>query len=97
VVEDVSTAAVDVVATVSVAAVLEDLVALLQPLSANPARIKVNNIEFFIGGLIALRLTAEASIGSGLIRELIMQNALSPPRHVSRYRSARFRCACTEP
>jgi hypothetical protein len=40
-----------VVATVSVAAVLEDLVLLLQPLRANPARIKVNNVVFFIGGL----------------------------------------------
>ncbi|MGH9893280.1 MAG: hypothetical protein ACREA0_15075 [bacterium] len=40
-----------VVAAVSVAAVLEDLVLLVQPLRANPARIKVNNIVFFIGGL----------------------------------------------
>lgn len=40
-----------VVVVVSLAAVLEDLVLLLQPLRANPARIKVNNIEFFIGGL----------------------------------------------
>ena len=40
-----------VVVVVSVAAVLEDLVLLLQPLRANPARIKVNNIVFFIGGL----------------------------------------------
>ena len=31
--------------------VLEDLVVLLHPQSANPAKIKVNNIEFFIGGL----------------------------------------------
>ena len=34
-----------------VASVLEDLVLLLQPLRANPARIRVNNIDFFIGGL----------------------------------------------
>jgi hypothetical protein len=40
-----------VVVVVSVAAVLEDLVLLLQPLRANPASIKVNNIVFFIGGL----------------------------------------------
>ena len=40
-----------VAVVVSVAAVLEDLVLLLQPLRANPARIRVNNIEFFIGGL----------------------------------------------
>jgi hypothetical protein len=40
-----------VVAAVSVAAVLEDLVLLAQPLRANPANIKVNNIVFFIGGL----------------------------------------------
>ena len=32
----------------SVAEVLEDLVLLLQPPSASPARIKVNNIGFFI-------------------------------------------------
>jgi hypothetical protein len=43
--------AVVVVAVVSVGTVLEDLVLLLQPLRANPARIKVNNIGFFIGGL----------------------------------------------
>ena len=92
--DDISTATVDVMTTVSVAAVLEDLVALLQPLSANPARIKVNNIEFFIGGLIALRLTPDACIGSELIQALIMQNALSPRTEVSRYCSARFRCAC---
>ena len=36
---------------VSVADVLEDRVLLLQPLRANPARIKVNNMVFFIGGL----------------------------------------------
>ena len=36
---------------VSVAAVLEDLVLLLQLLRANPARIKVNNSVIFIGGL----------------------------------------------
>ena len=36
----------------SVAALLEDLVLLLQPLRANPARMSVNSIEFFIGGLI---------------------------------------------
>jgi hypothetical protein len=49
----VTTGVVEVVAVVvvSVAAVLEDLVLLLQPLRANPARIKVNNIECFIGGL----------------------------------------------
>ena len=58
-------AAVGVV--VSVAAVLEDLVLLLQPLRANPARIKVNNILFFIGGLIALRLTPAVRIGSRFI------------------------------
>ena len=57
-----------VVVVVSVAmAVLEDLVLLLQALRANPARIKVNNIEFFIGGLIALRLTVVSSIGSRFI------------------------------
>ena len=39
------------VVVVSVAAV-EDLVLLLQPLSANPARIMLNKIVFFIGGLI---------------------------------------------
>ena len=31
--------------------VAEDLVELLQPLRANPAKIKVNNVVFFIGGL----------------------------------------------
>lgn len=40
-----------VVVMVSVEAVWEDLVLLLQPLRANPARIKVNSVEFFIGGL----------------------------------------------
>jgi hypothetical protein len=43
--------AVDVMVVVSVAAVWEDLVVLLQPLRANPASIKVNNIVLFIGGL----------------------------------------------
>lgn len=43
-------AAVDVDAVVSVP-VLEDRVALLQPARANPAKIKVNNMVFFIGGL----------------------------------------------
>ena len=37
----------DVVVVVVPVAVLEDLVVLLQPQRANPARIKVNNIEFF--------------------------------------------------
>ena len=40
-----------VVAVVVSLAVWEDLVLLLQPLRANPARSKVNNIVFFIGGL----------------------------------------------
>ena len=44
------TGAVAAVVVVSVA-VLEDLVLLLQPLRANPARIKENNVVFFIGGL----------------------------------------------
>ena len=35
----------------AVSAVLEDLVLLLQPARANPARSKVNNVVFFIGGL----------------------------------------------
>ncbi len=48
----------------SVADVLEDLVLLLQPLRANPARIKVNNIGFFIGGLITRRLTPRVWFGS---------------------------------
>jgi hypothetical protein len=38
---------VDVV--VVAGSVLEDLVLLLQPLRANPARIKVNNVVVFIG------------------------------------------------
>ena len=49
-VEDEDGSIVAVVVT-SVVAVLEDLVLLLQPLRANPARIKVNNNVFFIGGL----------------------------------------------
>ena len=39
------------VVVVVVVSVLEDLVLLAQPARANPARIKVNNIVFFIGGL----------------------------------------------
>ena len=39
------------VVVVAVSAVLEDLVLLLQPARANPARSKVNNVVFFIGGL----------------------------------------------
>jgi hypothetical protein len=62
-VEDEDGSIVAVVAT-SVVAVLEDLVLLLQPLRANPARMMVNNIVFFIGGLIALRLTTHARFGS---------------------------------
>ena len=42
-------------------AVLEDLVLLLQPLRANPARSNVNNTEFFIGGLYCF-LTDLASL-----------------------------------
>ena len=51
--ESTTTGAVAVVCivVVSVVAVLEDLVLLLQPARANPARINVNKIEFFIGGL----------------------------------------------
>ena len=56
--------AAEVVVVLSVADVLEDLVLLLQPLRANPARIKVNNIVFFIGGLITARLTPRAWFGS---------------------------------
>jgi hypothetical protein len=41
-----------VVVVVAVGSVLEDLMLLLQPLRANPATIKVNNIVVFIGGLI---------------------------------------------
>ena len=62
-VEDEDGSIVAVVAT-SVVAVLEDRVLLLQPLRANPARMMVNNMVFFIGGLIALRLTTHAWFGS---------------------------------
>lgn len=48
--EDWSAIAGDVVVVVVPDAVLEDLVVLLQPLRANPARMMVNNNEFFIGG-----------------------------------------------
>jgi hypothetical protein len=41
----------EVVLEASVVAVLEDLVLLLQPLRTNPARMRVNNGAFFIGGL----------------------------------------------
>jgi hypothetical protein len=44
------TGGVAAVVVVSVS-VLEDLVVLLQPLRANPARIKANKTEVFIGGL----------------------------------------------
>jgi hypothetical protein len=43
--------AVEGVVVAVVSAVLEDLVLLLQPARANPARSKVNNVVFFIGGL----------------------------------------------
>jgi hypothetical protein len=75
---------------VSVADVLEDLVLLLQPLRANPARIKVNNIGFFIGGLITRRLTPSGWFGSHRIPSLIRTMRLErlPQQHQCAHRSA---------
>lgn len=43
--------ALDEVVVIEGSVVLEDLMLLLQPLRTNPARIMVNNIVVFIGGL----------------------------------------------